>query len=100
MVQNVKNNENSNLVIISVIGQDRVGIIAEVSAIMRDANINILDINQTILQGFFTMILVADMADANIELAVLKERLTDLGEQLGVRIDAQHQDVFRYMHRI
>lgn len=99
-MQNVKNSENSSLVIVSVIGQDRVGIIAEVSAIMRDANINILDINQTILQGFFTMVLVADMAAANIELANLKERLNALGEQLGVRIDAQHQDVFRYMHRI
>lgn len=99
-MQDVKNNETGNLVIVSVIGQDRVGIIAGVSTVLRDANVNILDISQTIMQGFFTMILVADLAASNIDLASLKERLTEVGEQLGVRIDVQHQDVFQYMHRI
>jgi ACT domain-containing protein len=100
MVLNVKDSNSSSLVIVSVIGQDRVGIIAEVSAILRDANVNILDISQTIMQGFFTMILVADMGACKIDMATLKEHLTTVGEQLGVRIDAQHQDVFQYMHRI
>jgi ACT domain-containing protein len=92
--------EKGNRVIISVIGKDKVGIIAEVSNIMREANVNILDISQTIMQGFFTMILIGDMADCNLDMVAFKERLVDKGEELGVRIDTQHEDVFLYMHRI
>ncbi|MEG6617092.1 ACT domain-containing protein [Peptococcaceae bacterium 1198_IL3148] len=92
--------EKGNRVIISVIGKDRVGIIAEVSNVMKEANVNILDISQTIMQGFFAMILVGDMAKTNWDMITLKERLAAKGEELGVRIDAQHEDVFLYMHRI
>lgn len=95
-----KDNAGGNLVIISVIGQDSVGIIAEVSAVLQGANINILDINQTILQGFFTMVLVADLAASTVNLTTLKSQLNNVGKELGVRIDAQRQDVFKYMHRI
>lgn len=87
-------------IIVSVLGRDRVGIIAGVANILAEHNINILDISQTILQDLFTMILIADMADSSINLAALKELLAGKGEELGLRIDAQHEDAFRYMHRI
>lgn len=87
-------------IIISVLGQDRVGIIAGVANILSENNVNILDISQTILQEIFTMILIADMENSRIDLAALKELLNKKGEELGLRIDAQHEDAFRYMHRI
>lgn len=87
-------------VIISVLGHDRVGIIAAVANILADSNVNILDISQTIMQEFFTMMLIADMENSKINLAELKELLNKKGIELGVRIDAQHEDVFRFMHRI
>lgn len=90
----------SNRIIVTVLGQDRVGIIASVAGVLAENNINILDISQTILQGLFVMIIIADMAESRIELGPLKEQLAARGEELGVRIDAQHEDAFRYMHRI
>lgn len=87
-------------IIISVLGHDRVGIIAGVANILADSNVNILDISQTIMQEFFTMMLIADMGNSKIDLATLKNMLSQKGDELGVRIDAQHEDVFRYMHRI
>lgn len=87
-------------VIISVLGKDRVGIIAAVANILSENNINILDISQTIMQDLFTMILIADLEKSSIDLAALKERLLQLGLTLGIKIDAQHEDAFRYMHRI
>jgi ACT domain-containing protein len=90
----------SNRVIVTVIGQDRVGIIAGVSAVLADAGANILDISQTTLHEFFTMILMADIARASVDFDELKRRLEAKGEQMGVRIDAQHEDVFKYMHRV
>lgn len=87
-------------IIVSVLGHDRVGIIAGVANILADSNVNILDISQTIMQEFFTMMLIADMENSQVDLAALKKMLNEKGEELGVRIDAQHEDVFRYMHRI
>lgn len=89
-----------NRVIISVLGKDRVGIIAAVSGVLSASNVNILDISQTILQDYFAMILIADMGDINADLEGLKEKLSVLGTELGLRIDAQHVDVFNYMHRL
>jgi ACT domain-containing protein len=87
-------------IIVSVLGHDRVGIIAAVANILAESNVNILDISQTIMQEFFTMMLIADMENSSRNLAELKEMLSEKGDELGVRIDAQHEDVFRYMHRI
>lgn len=92
--------EKGNRVIVTVLGPDRVGIIAGVAQILAKNNINILDISQTILQEFLAMVLIADMEGSKIDLLSLKEELNTLGEELGVRIDAQHEDAFRYMHRI
>lgn len=90
----------SNRVIVTVLGQDRVGIIAGVAGVLAENGINILDISQTILKGLFVMIIVADMTESRIPLGPLKERLDAVGGEIGVRIDAQHEDAFRYMHRI
>ncbi|MDW7729767.1 MAG: ACT domain-containing protein [Bacillota bacterium] len=87
-------------IVITVIGPDRVGIIAAVSNILADNSVNILDISQTIMQEFFVMVLVADMAGASTDLVSLKELLAGKGDELKVRIDAQHEDVFNFMHRI
>ncbi|ADI01608.1 MAG TPA: ACT domain-containing protein [Syntrophothermus lipocalidus] len=92
--------EEGQRLIITAVGKDRVGIIAGIANILADANVNILDISQTILQGFFTMVMVVDFKDSNIDLADLKERLTQKGEELGLVVNVQHEDVFRFMHRI
>ncbi len=91
---------SSNRVIVTVIGQDRVGIIARVSGLLADANANILDISQTLLQEMFTMIMMVDVSKSAVGFDELKRRLRELGTELGLQIDAQHEDVFRYMHRV
>jgi len=90
----------SNRIIVTVIGQDKVGIIATVSALLAEANANIVDISQTTLREFFAMILMADMSTATVPFDELKRRLNAKGEELGLRIDAQHEDVFKFMHRV
>ena len=89
-----------NRIIISVIGPDRVGIIAGVANVLADNEINILDISQTTLQEYLAMVLIADMTKSRIDLDTLKEELHTKGKELGVRIDAQHEEVFNFMHRI
>jgi len=86
--------------ILTVIGKDRVGIIAGISRELADANVNIMDISQTILQGYFTMIMLLNLKDANISFDELSKRLKKKGEELGVDVKLQHEDVFRSMHRI
>ncbi|MFZ5558357.1 MAG: ACT domain-containing protein [Pseudomonadota bacterium] len=90
----------SSRIVVTVLGQDRVGIIAAVSAILAEANANVLDISQTTLQEFFAMILLADVAQASVPFEELKRRLKARGDEMGLKIDAQHEDVFKYMHRI
>jgi len=92
--------EEGKKIIITVLGHDRVGIIAGISAILADASINILDINQTILQGFFTMVMVADISESTIDIAHLREILNRKGEELQLQITVQHEDIFKFMHRI
>lgn len=86
--------------IITVLGNDKVGIIAGISNILADAQINILDISQTILQEFFTMIMVVDASTSKIDIAELKEKLNRKGEELELQISVQHEDVFKFMHRV
>lgn len=93
-------NEDGQRLIITVIGHDRIGIIAAISQILAEASINILDINQTIMQGFFTMIMIVDAKESTMEMADLSRKLAEKGKELGLVITTQHEDVFRYMHRI
>ena len=86
--------------IITVVGKDQVGIIAKVCAYLADAHINILDISQTILQGYFNMMMIVDATHAHGEFAELAEQLETLGDEIGVNIKLQHEDIFNKMHRI
>ena len=86
--------------IISVFGLDHPGIVAGVSQILAEASCSIIDINQTVVQGKFAMVIIADASRARESTAELKDRLRLAGEQLGVRIYAQREDLFNAMHRV
>ena len=86
--------------VVTVVGKDRVGIIAMVTRIWADNNVNILSINQNIMDGFFNMILLAEAAESKIKLVDLQKVLREQGEEIGVEIKAQHQDIFNVMHNI
>ena len=92
--------ESSHRIIVTVVGQDRTGIIAQTAGVLAEANANIIDISQTLLGEFFVMILIADLARASVSLEELKSRLAAKAAELGMRIDAQHEDVFKFMHRV
>jgi ACT domain-containing protein len=88
-------------VVLTVTGHDRVGIVYNVSKALAERQVNILDITQSILQGeFFVMAMVVDMAGATCSLEELQEELNRVGGELGVAIQAQHERIFQYMHRI
>ena len=86
--------------IVSVFGVDHPGIVAAVSQILAEARCSIIDINQTVVQGKFAMVIVADISRAGETVAALKERFRGEGERLGVHIYAQREDLFNAMHRI
>ncbi|MFW6001170.1 MAG: ACT domain-containing protein [Halanaerobium sp.] len=86
--------------IITVIGVDQIGIIAEVSSLLAEKKVNILDINQTVLGEYFTMTMLVDLENLEIPLENLKNKLNIKGEELGLSIKLQHEDIFRSMHRI
>jgi len=86
--------------VISVFGLDHPGIVAGVSQILAEASCSIIDINQTVVQGKFAMVIIADTSRARESTAELKDRLRSEGEKLGVRIYAQREDLFNAMHRI
>jgi ACT domain-containing protein len=86
--------------IVSVFGVDHPGIVAGVSQVLAEAGCSIIDINQTVVQGKFAMIIIADISRAKESASALKERFRSAGERLGVRIYAQREDLFNAMHRI
>ncbi len=86
--------------IITVIGKDKSGIIANVSSLLAQKKINIEDISQTIMQGFFTMIMLVQIETSTISVEELKNELDALGNEIGVKIILQHEDIFNAMHRI
>ena len=91
---------SSARMIISVFGLDHPGIVAGVSQILAEARCSIIDINQTVVQGKFAMVIIADTTRARESTAELKDRLRSEGQKLGVRIYAQREDLFNAMHRI
>ena len=86
--------------IVSVFGTDHPGIVAAVSQILAEARCSIIDINQTVVQGKFAMVIVADISRARESATALKDRFRAEGERMGVRIYAQREDLFNAMHRI
>ena len=89
-----------NKAIITVVGKDTVGIIARVCTYLSDANVNVLDISQTIVDGFFNMMMVVDYANASKDLGVMVEELDELGTVIGVNIRCQREEIFTKMHRV
>ena len=87
-------------IVVTILGKDRVGIIAFVSQKLAENNINILNINQNILEGYFNMVMLADISKATVSLKDLQKLLRDEGEKIGVDIRVQHEDIFEAMHRI
>ncbi len=86
--------------IITVIGKDTVGIIAKVCTYLADNKVNVLDISQTIVQGYFTMMMIVDANNASKPFETLSKELEALGGEIGVSVKMQHEDIFNSMHRI
>ena len=86
--------------IITVIGEDKAGIIASVSGLLAEKKINIEDISQTIMQGYFTMIMLVNIETSTTSIEDLKGELDALGNKIGVKIILQHEDIFNAMHKI
>lgn len=86
--------------IITVVGKDTVGIIARVCTYLADRKINILDITQTIVQGFFNMMMIVDTSEMDTDFTSLSEGLGKLEEEIGVQIKCQKEEIFDMMHRI
>lgn len=89
-----------NRAIVTVIGEDRVGIIASVATMLAEAQVNILDISQSIMQEFFVMIMMVDLAKSPQGFDELKVALNTRGNETGLKIDIQREDVFKLMHRV
>ncbi len=86
--------------IVTVIGKDRVGIIADVTALLAQYGVNVLDISQTVLQEYFTMIMLVDASQCTVPFAALARTLDEAGAQRSLQIRAQREDIFNAMHRI
>jgi ACT domain-containing protein len=86
--------------VVSVFGVDHPGIVAAVSQVLAEAGCSIADINQTVVQSKFAMVIIADISQARESVTALKDRFRNEGERLGVRIYAQREDLFNAMHRI
>ena len=88
------------MLIITVVGKDTVGIIAKVCTYLSEAGVNVLDISQTIVSGYFNMMMIVDLAGATESFADISSKLDKLGEDIGVSIKCQREEIFEKMHRI
>ena len=86
--------------IVTVVGKDQVGIIAAVCAHLASYQINVLDISQTVMQGYFTMMMVVDVSGSNIPVAQLAQQLEEKGREMNLSIRLQREDIFEAMHRV
>ena len=86
--------------IVTVVGKDRVGIIANVCTALANFNVNVLDINQTVMQGYFTMMMATDVSQSTIPMAQLASEIEKIGQEMGLSIRIQREDIFEAMHRI
>lgn len=86
--------------VITVVGKDRVGIIAKICTYLANNSINILDISQTIIQDFFNMMMIVDTSNSPKKIDEISEELDQIGSEIGVVIKTQHEDIFNKMHRI
>ena len=86
--------------IVTVVGKDAVGIIAGVCVELANYNVNVLDISQTVMQGYFTMMMVVEVSESKLPLAELAQKLEEKGKEMGLSIRLQREDIFQAMHRV
>ena len=86
--------------VITVVGKDMIGIIAKVSTLLADQQVNILDINQTTMQDIFTMMMLVDISASEVPFSKLSDLLEEKGKEIGLSIRIQHEEIFNSMHRI
>ena len=86
--------------VITVIGKDTVGIIAGICTYLADKKVNILDISQTIVQGYFNMMMIVDISDLEQDFTAVCDEMATLGEEIGVTIHCQREEIFEKMHRL
>ena len=86
--------------VVTVVGKDRVGIIANVCTALAGYQVNVLDINQTVMQGYFTMMMVTDVSECNVSVGDLAKQMDAAGQEMGLSIHVQREDIFQAMHRV
>ena len=86
--------------IVTVVGKDQVGIIAAVCVKLAEFNVNVLDISQTVMQGYFTMMMVVDVSGSTCPLAELAQKLEEKGKEMNLSIRLQREEIFQAMHRV
>ncbi len=86
--------------VVTIVGKDRVGIIAMVSNVLAEKKVNILNINQNIMDGFFNMVMIVEMTDDKVKLQDLQNTLKEKGTEINLDIKVQHQDIFNVMHNV
>jgi len=91
---------SSDRIVVTVLGKDRIGIVAGVSSVLAECGANIIDLTSTQMRGLFVMMMLVDISQAKVSFEELQERLKKKGEELGVQILAQHENIFYYMHRV
>ena len=84
----------------TVLGIDQIGIVAKVASVLADCGVNILDISQTLFDEFFAMNMLVSLSKCKVEVSLLKSKLDEVAEEMGLRILLQREDVFRFMHRV
>jgi ACT domain-containing protein len=89
-----------DLVFITVIGKDQKGIIARISNAVFKHNINIEDLNQKVMDGYFVMTMLADMADSRVSIGDIKKEFAEIEKQMDLKIQVQHENIFKAMHRV
>ena len=92
--------KTSQICIVTVTGEDRVGIIARLATTMAKANINIVDVNQKIMEDYFVMTMAADVGQASMDMGQIKKQLDKVGRQLALKITIQDESIFKAMHRV
>ena len=86
--------------VVTVVGKDRVGIIASVCVELARYNVNVMDISQTVMQGYFTMMMVVEVSECSVPLAELCKAMDAKGQEMGLSIPVQREDIFDAMHRV